>query len=81
MHFSKDFGLILTIALSIASTTGEQTCPDTSTGAGQTCTNGGELFCCQATLAGDTKIVQAAAALAGYKLNHNDITCILSESN
>lgn len=81
MQLPKSFRLILTIALFIASTRAGQTCTNTSTGAGQTCTNGGESFCCQATVAGDTKIIQAAATLAGYELDPNDITCILSESN
>lgn len=81
MQPPKTFGLVLTLALSIASTRAQQTCTNTPTGAGQTCTNRGELFCCQATVAGDTKIIQAAADLAGYKLDPNDVTCILSESN
>lgn len=68
MQFPSVLGLILTITLSIASTRAEPTC-----------TNGGELFCCQAAVAGDTKLIQTAAAVAEFQLNPNDVTCVLSE--
>lgn len=79
MQLPKNFGLILIITLPIASTRAGQTCTNTSSGTGKTCTNGGQSFCCQATVAGDTELVMVAAAIAGYKLDANDITCILSE--
>lgn len=60
--------LILTVTLSITLTRAEPTC-----------NNGGELFCCQAAVAGDTKPIETAAAIANYKLNPNDVTCVLSE--
>lgn len=81
MQLPKNFVFLLTIALSITSTRAGQTCTNTSSGTGQTCTNGGQSFCCQATVAGDTKLIIMAADLAGYILDPNDITCILSESN
>lgn len=68
MQLPRILGLILTITLSIAPTRAELKC-----------TNGGILYCCGAAVAGDTKLIQLAADLAKYKLNPNDVTCVLSE--
>lgn len=68
MQLLTTLGLILTITLFVAPTRAEPTC-----------NNGGQLFCCQAAIAGDTKLIQFAADLAQYELDPNDVTCVLSE--
>lgn len=68
MQLPRILGLILTITLSIAPTRADPTC-----------TNSGKLYCCQAAVAGDTKLIQSAADLAKYELDRNDVTCVLSE--
>lgn len=68
MQLPITLGLILTITLFIAPTRAELTC-----------NNGGQLYCCQAAVAGDTKFIQFAADLVEYKLDPNDVSCILSE--
>lgn len=68
MKNPRILGLILTVTLSVASTRAEPAC-----------TEGETLYCCQAAVAGDTKLIQFAAAVAKYELNPNDVTCVLSE--
>lgn len=68
MQLPRTLGLILTITLSIVPTRAEPTC-----------NNGGKVYCCQAAVAGDTKLIQFAADLAKYELDRNDVTCVLSE--
>lgn len=43
------------------------------------CTNGGTLYCCQATVAGDVRLIQFLANAVDYKLTPNDINCIEGE--
>jgi len=67
MQLQRTLGLILTITLSIVPTRAEPTC-----------NNGGKVYCCQAAVAGDTKLIQFAADLAKYELDRNDVTCVLT---
>lgn len=40
------------------------------------CNNGGSLYCCQATVAGNFRVVQFLADAVDFKLTPNDINCI-----
>lgn len=40
------------------------------------CTNGGTLACCQATVAGDLRVIQFLAHAINFTLTPNDINCI-----
>lgn len=42
------------------------------------CTDGGTLYCCQATFAGHNALVVAAVDLACYDLTPADVNCIIS---
>ena len=43
------------------------------------CTNGGTLHCCQATVAGDLRVIQFLANAVDFELTPNDINCIEGE--
>lgn len=40
------------------------------------CTNGGTIYCCQATVAGELPLVEFLADAVDFKLTPNDINCI-----
>lgn len=40
------------------------------------CTNGGTPHCCQATVAGDLRVIQFLAEAVDFQLTPNDINCI-----
>ena len=44
-----------------------------------TCTDGGTLYCCQSTLAGDLPLIETLANVACYNLTPEDVNCIYSE--
>ncbi|KAF2239066.1 hypothetical protein EV356DRAFT_502001 [Viridothelium virens] len=41
-----------------------------------TCTDGGTLYCCQSTLAGDLPLIETLANVSCYNLTPEDVNCI-----
>lgn len=53
----------------------------TATDEPPTCTDGGTLYCCQATFAGDLPLVVSLSNITGYNLTPEDVNCLGSESS